>query len=444
MATRRWLGNAVQITQVDTITVANTWATNDTVTMTINGKSIVLTIKTDTSTANVATAIKEIWNGDTQSGTGAHISTPTFADGGGNIIPEFREVTASVSGSVVTLTADTAGKPFVLTVTETTAGSGTASEATATAATGKHFFNDTDNWSGSTVPVDSDTVVFDNSDIDCLYAIDQNAVSPEITKIYQSYTGRIGLPEINVDDTAYPYREYRDRFLKLNASGDSVTNDIDIGIGSGRGSQRINMDLHSGTNLVTVHNSGSRELSNIPPVNLKGGGASSQLTIVKGDVGIALIDGDTTTFTTVRMGYRDNRESDAKLYAGANAALTTVNKDGGELESWAAITTLTQHAGVTKHRQGAITTLNGRGGHVIYNSTTALATATLTNDCHLDFSQDLRAKAVTNPVERYGSDTKISDPFNVVGTLVFDNNQTSDLSGIDAGTHVRWTRGSVA
>ena len=42
-------GGAVGVKQVDTITVANTWATSDTVTLTINGRDLLITIGSDTS-----------------------------------------------------------------------------------------------------------------------------------------------------------------------------------------------------------------------------------------------------------------------------------------------------------------------------------------------------------------------------------------------------------
>jgi len=203
MATRRWFGDAVDVSQVDTITVANTWATADTCTLTINGKDLVLTVGTDTTTAQVALAIQEMVSNTTQTGTGNH----TFSETGDNI-GEFAELTATVSGSVVTLTSDK-GVPFTLAVVEVTAGSGTSVEATATAATGKNFFDNADNWSGTTVPVDDDDIVFDSGDVDLKYNIDQNGVTATSITIFQSYTGKIGLPETNSDNSSLTYREYR-------------------------------------------------------------------------------------------------------------------------------------------------------------------------------------------------------------------------------------------
>jgi hypothetical protein len=114
----RWTGDAVAIVQQDTITVGVTWIQGETITLTINGKDLVVTVGSSVTTANVATLLKEAINGDTLTdttaacspkGTGYTISAPV---GGGPLIPEFAEVTAEVSAAVVTVTGDTAGKPF--------------------------------------------------------------------------------------------------------------------------------------------------------------------------------------------------------------------------------------------------------------------------------------------------------------------------------------------
>jgi hypothetical protein len=86
-----------------------------------------------------------------------------------------------------------------------------------------------------------------------------------------------------------------------------------------------------------------------------------------------------------------------------------------------------------------------RGGRCVYNSTGTLGGAPVVSGTgHLDFSQDLRAKTVTNPIDVYGPDAKVSDPTKVVGTLVVDLDETSNSSNIDIGTNIRLTRGAVA
>ena len=135
MANRRWLGKAKNVRQKDTITVALVWGTSDTVTITINGQDLVITIGANTTTAQVATTIKEAINGSTLTDTTASAS-PSIADGGGQGIAEFLEISASIDSatpSVVDIEGGQTGnadKPFTMTVTESTAGTGTATEAT--------------------------------------------------------------------------------------------------------------------------------------------------------------------------------------------------------------------------------------------------------------------------------------------------------------------------
>ena len=143
MATIKWQGTAPAVAQVDTITVADTWATGDTASITIGDATLTLTVGTDDTTAQVATAIKEMINGDTQTGTGDH----TFSDTGDNR-GEFEDITATVDGSVVSCTADNAGEPFTMTATEVTAGDGTATRAASTASSGPNH------WDTAVIPWD--------------------------------------------------------------------------------------------------------------------------------------------------------------------------------------------------------------------------------------------------------------------------------------------------
>ena len=190
MATTYWTGNAHSVKRIDTVTVANTWAAADTVTLTINGKDLVITCgSTTTTTATVATAIKEAWMSSTRL-DGSSASSNATSNFGGQEFGEFREVTASVSGSVVTLIGNEAGKPFTLTVTESTAGSGTATQATSTAATGKHHWDNGDNWSGGSAPANDDTVVFKDSNVSCLYGL-PNGSKEVMIQQWMSYTGGI-------------------------------------------------------------------------------------------------------------------------------------------------------------------------------------------------------------------------------------------------------------
>jgi hypothetical protein len=84
--------------------------------------------------------------------------------------------------------------------------------------------------------------------------------------------------------------------------------------------------------------------------------------------------------------------------------------------------------------------------YLYYNTTGALGGATVvTGQATLDFSQDMRAKTVTNPIEVYSPDAKVIDPFKVVSGLIVDFNFTGVVTnGSDFGSNVRMTRGATA
>lgn len=436
-ATRRWTGNAVNIKQVDTITVADTWAADDTVTLTINGNDLVITIGTDTTTAQVATAIKEAVMGAEadQTGTGDHSFSPTA---GGQAIPEFTEITATVSSSVVTLTANTAGIPFTLSVTESTAGDGTATEATATSATGSNFFSNADNWTGATVPVDNDDIVFDSGDVDCLYGL-APAIQPGSFKRLSSYTGKIGLPEENANG----YREYRTTYLTFDDN--SVTCIYTIEGANGR----LKLDAGAGQSTFNVNGRGQREDSEVPEILIKGTNTSNILNIQRGDVGVAFYAGEDAALATLRVGFIDNRDSDAVVFCGSGMSqLTSIEKDGGQLTVNSTFNDITQRAGTT--------TVNGtsgvggaqkiRGGNYVFNTTgIAVGTITLSNDAVLDFSQDMQGKSIISAIEVEDQQVTIKDPFKVVSSLILDFNESRLFSDrLDIGDDFRLTRGAVA
>lgn len=292
MATRTFRGDAVAVAQVTTISVDDTWATGDTAVLTINGKDLTLTVGTTSTTAQIALDIIDMVNGDDANGDETRSTT-------GNLIPEFDEITASnVTASTVTLTADTKGVPFTITASETTAGDGTLGTPTnSTAATGPNHYDDADNWSDSTLPVDADDVVVDAGDTDILYGLDQNAVTPASFKVMQRYSGNIGLPYENANG----YTEYRDRYLKVGNSGDATNITVTIGLGSGNGSGRMNIDFGTGQYTATIFNTGNSRVTGTTALQLLGSHATNTVTIHGGDVGMAINGGETANIDTITM-----------------------------------------------------------------------------------------------------------------------------------------------
>ncbi len=303
-----WTGNALDRKQINTITVANTWAAGDTATMTINGKDLVVTVgATGTSTANVAIAIKEAWESVTRlDGTA---TTDATSNAGGQEFGEFAEVAASVSGSVVTLVANKGGRPFTLTVTEATVGTGTATGAVATTATGKNHWNDADNWDTGSVPVNDDTVVFRDTNISCRYGLPNGSL--EVTmQVWMSFTGEIGLPSINADNPAQPYYEYRQRYVRLDDAGGGTNIAHRFGLGKdGTGPTLINLKHSTLKCSPIVYNTGPPFVSRVgtKALNICCTNNTSTLAISGGSVDYSSQDGSTSAFANFFQTGGDSR-----------------------------------------------------------------------------------------------------------------------------------------
>lgn len=362
MAFKRWLGRAGAVAQVDTVTIAGTWAAGDTVTLVINDKSLVVTIGSLVTTAEVATSIRQAWENAAFTDTTA---TKVPGDGGQDFA-EHAEITATESGSVLTLTHDTAGTPFTLTVTEVTAGTGTATEATARAATGPNHWDNVNNWEpgvdlpGASV---SDQVVIENSSVSILHGLDQNAITNNLASldIAQNYTGDIGLPRQN----AGGYVEYRDTYLKIPV--DAVT----IGRGAGSGSGRIKLDTHDATPTVLVENTGSSTEFGVAALLLKGA-ANTTLTLIEGNVAVAPFGDDSASVDVIT-------NTAGSIYVGAgNGTVTTLDNESGNIVLYGAATTVTNASGTLFiGGAAAVATLNLKGGSCFYESTAGITTLTI-------------------------------------------------------------------
>src|SRR5690242_10836660 len=126
MSNIRWTGASLNKKQINTLTIANTWAAADTVTLSIDNVDFVVTIGTLVTTAQVATTIYQALSGTAFTDTTATSTIPP-GDTGASLIPQFSEFTATnTTASVVHLTGNgtgaLAGRPFTITVS----GDGTA------------------------------------------------------------------------------------------------------------------------------------------------------------------------------------------------------------------------------------------------------------------------------------------------------------------------------
>lgn len=418
MATKRFLGDSLAVAQIDTFTPANV-EVSDVFEITMGGQSISYTAAAAT-VADVTAGLVALLNAST--------------------IPEFAEVTWSDETTHIQGVADTAGKPFTATSSATDGGgtdTQTFVQATTTNSSGPNHWDDASNWSDGSVPATNDTVILDIGDVDILYGLDQSAVTLTKLVIYQTFTGKIGLPVNNTDGTQYA--EYRDQYLKI---GSTTT---EIGRGDGAGSKRIKIDNSSIQATVTVFGSGSRIDAGIPAILWKGTHASNILNVIRGDVGCAILSGESATVATLRISFDKNVGGDAKYRGGSGVTMTNVKQSGGvaEIES---NTTLIDITGGSIRLMGSSThaAINSDGGEVVYISDGTLTQGRIGRGGVLDCSRDLRSRTITDLELSEGA--TYLDPFKTVThTNPIDLYRTGveKLTRIELGSHYTIQRGSI-
>jgi hypothetical protein len=422
MSTLRWRGDAPAVAQVQTITVS----TNDVATtykVTINGKTV--SVPGDAGGA---------------SSTAADLAAALVA---ANVPQEFAEIFWSVAANVVTGTAAKPGKPFTLAVSAA-GGTGTISTSLATASSGPHDASVAANWSGAVLPATGDDILFDTGSSDVLYGLDQHAVTPNSISVLPGFTGKIGLPAVNADNAAATYYEYRPQYLQYGTTGVGGTVNVSISGGAGR----IKLDQGSAPAVWNVTNSAQRVDTGVPAVLLKGTSTANVLNVNRGDVGLAFFGGETAALAALNVGYETNPAGDSAVWLGAGASLanTAVVQTGGNLtinSATSGTATVTVYDGTLTLQSGAQTGLAVLGGTCVYNSTGTLGgTAVVGGAGALDFSQDLRAKTVTSPINLYGAKSKLFDPNKVVSSLVVNLNQLALNGNVDLGTNIKLTRGT--
>lgn len=372
MSVHDWIGQAVNQKQIATAVVADTWAQGDTTTFTIANLDFVITIGTLVTTAQVATTIKQAFNGETLTDTDASC-TITPADGGAQAIPQFAEFIASVSSSTVTFTArNTYGKPITMTNAVATAGDGDITyTAAATAASGQHEADNADNFSGNAALVDGDTLnfLYGEPDAGIFYDLSLGVQLAAVNKA-MTWEGDVGNSRINDDNSSKKYSEYRT--LYLTSDDNSVTTTFNLETGIGKGSRRFMWDSGAGQAAVNIFGRGVRRETGVPCILWKGTHASNVVRNLAGDLGIAFFEAELATVLTLITGEGNN--DNASTICGAGVTLGTATLNGGFQETNSAITAAIQNGGNWHHKGGTVTALTlNKGNHF------PLGAATYTN-----------------------------------------------------------------
>lgn len=337
MATKIWRGIMPAIAQVSTLTVGGTVAGGETFTVTVG---------------NASYAVVAAASGAAAAAVQIHAVLVSAA-----VPNQFREVTWTVAGSVITATANVPGVPITISTAAT--GSATFVTATPTAATGPNFANVAGNWSGVTLPIAGDDLIIPDDSPAILYGLTSMTALFASVTVATRFRERIGLPNYN----RLGYLEYRDRYWSINTSILTIGEPTAAAITS----QRVKFDLKATATNISVHRTGSGDTTE-RGVELIGG-SNAVLSVSSGSVAASSVAGEASDFASVTIGNQAN-----VLLGAACVADTVVNR--GILQANCVLPDLDVEAGrVTANAQ--ITALDVAGGTVDYTSNATITSASV-------------------------------------------------------------------
>ena len=390
MATKYWRGGGAVVAQVANATFG-TYDVATTRTITIGGKGIGAADSGGTLTTALA-ALAVLLNASTH--------------------PYFSAITWTSSATQIIGTADTPGLPFVF-LASVSGGTGSVSNTytVATANAGPNDWSTALNWSDGIVPVDTDTVIFKDCDIDVAWGLDQSSVQPALLRIDQTYTGRIGLrrdqfaQDIDGTNLLAGYQEYRDQYLKIGPVLLEIGQSFAANDANGSGRIKINCGTDPCT--ATIFNTATNPTdAGQTAIQFLGVNASTDIFVrsAPGGVGIAIGPGEVSTVRKVSI---SDITTGSKVYCGPGTTLTTWEQKGGVnlISPAATVTTVTVEGGtLTVEGAQVLTTLNCYGGTVYTNTTGTIGTANIDGSTAvLDFLQSNQARTVTTLNHKKGT-----------------------------------------
>lgn len=370
-STINFRADAPLIAQVSTVTITGYDAAT-TYSITINNKTISV-VGTGGTTATTAAALQQA------------LSASDF--------PEFKEIAFSVNSSTITMTANTAGRPFTAT-SGVSGGTGTIGSVTlVTANSGPSDMSVAANYTGGSLPSNGDTLVFENlENVSVLYGLDALSGIALASVIFRNCSGEFGLAQHNGQ-----YWEYRNQYLEFDA--DSILFDCP-------NCQLARINSLAEQTAVTVKSTGSSRISNnLETLLWKGTHNSNVLNVDRGSVGVAVLAGEVATIATFNQGYIDNPNSDAQVRFGPGVTLGAVNRTGGLLQLNAGMSgNLVQREGastLTLRGGGAYPSLVSHAGNIIYESSGTITNMTLGEDVIFDGRQNESTYTITNAIQAF-------------------------------------------
>ena len=329
MATVSWSGDALAVAHVEEGNVGGTGEVGDLFTCTIGNKSFTH-VSTTATLATTADAIASAWNA----------LSPSY-------YPEFAEITALGNGDgTYSLTADTLGKPFTVTLTEADGGgtddqTHTLTDPNPTDNSGPNSYGTAGNWSGSAVPLGADDVVLENSTDSITYGLARPAGT--LTTRADDDTGIVTLP------TGHGITDSGTVSLSWSGGGrgdmtvtayDATTVSVDVGDGDNLPAQDTAVSVHLDLTSLSAKASFTGDIG-LPGRNASGYDeyrqeylqvGATMITIGQGDGdGSGRIKQDSgATLTTLNI-YKTGRRAEAGvpslLWKGTHASnVVTVNR----------------------------------------------------------------------------------------------------------------------
>ncbi len=412
---------AAAVNEVQTITLNG--ATGGSFALAVNGDET-SSIAYNAAAASVQTALQALlgWTNITVTGSAGGPYTATYA------------------GTLAGLP-----QPLLASLAAGLTGSSTANQSLTTVATstGPNYWSNAANWSPAAVPAAGDSVVFQNSNVPCLYGLNQSAVTLLDLTIDMSYAGgKIGLPAWNGK-----YYEYRSQYLQVGVSGV-----VTIGNGKGSGPSLIKLDTGTVAANLLINNMGNSSDPALPSIIWKGNrvSGSTQINLNKGKLAIAPFIGETATVDVIRQNYISNKTSDTYLLVGGGVTITTWNKNGGDADCYASLTTLTQEDGTFSlydngNTPSTVTTLGLLGGTFYHSATGTITTLSVGTGAVYDRTEDSRP-ATIGTTKIYGKSSFIDPHGSVVFTTAYQliGCGYPDLVKFDVGSSITGTRTKVS
>lgn len=369
MSSYDWQGGTTAVAQVDTLTAADTWAADDTLTTTLRSEdgSTTQAVQSTATGSTIETGVIDVHIAALQASTNSLFQKVTWA---------------KASSSTITGTAKVAGIPFYCTASESTSGDGTWSRASTTASAGPHDWRTTGNWVGGSLPVSG------------AHSIDigPHPTDEDANGNPKSYAILYGLETAGAGSGAVAVNTF------------NVGHSFRADVGDSANSYSLQLDVTNGSG-VTVLNSGG------PAVWIKG--SHDDLTVAGCQPGRNAVRLSGTTLTAFRVlgaGVAGNvRVADgtavtnawildcpgAVIRIGTGSVITALEMNTSTLLLDRNCTTLNLQGGtITQTTTATTTTINNRGGYILYNGKGTITTLNNYSGT-TDFRQSIAVEGIT-------------------------------------------------